>query len=213
MVTEYFDKDPSLFLIILLSAIGYWVASGAARADYKLLHVALGVSLFFSFGFGVYYIIGLCFEIYVFWKIIFAGIVIIFIAYFWRRWWSTQLSTFLRKQGITTRNFGPSRTWDTIISIPKRKFYRYHVELKCGMRLISDTQKLVNEGKVDCSPAMISDEEGNVALIVTEIFRENDVESTSVDYIDEKGILDYTYIPVSNIKTIKAGYKTKRCIE
>ena len=211
MDTQQF-KDLAFFAVVLFSAIGYWIASGSSRSDYRLLNVSLGIALFFGIGLLVYHVIGLCFDIDALWKTVIAIVVIVFTAYCWKRYLAMPTFNLLRDWGVTTTYFGPQRTWDTIISVANRTFYLYEVELECGVHLISDMQKLVYEEKIDFTPDMITDEEGNVALIVTEI-REKEGKKTVNEFINEHGMTEYTYVPASKIKKIKSYFKTdKNCL-
>lgn len=206
---EYLNDNPTFLLIFFFSAVGYWVASGAARANYKTLHVALGIALFFLIGLGTYYFIKQYFDIHIVWRIIIAGFVIIATAYIWRRWWAEPVFQKLRNWSVTTTSFGPSKTWDMIESVPKRKFHYYRVELEDGTQMGSDTEKLQNMDEKDdeCPSEMIIDEEGNVALFVTEIWKKGKKKPIKNNFIDEHGRIEYTYIPASKIRMIQAYFK------
>lgn len=213
MITSYLNNEPTLLLILFLGAVGYWIASGAAHANYRALHVVLGVALFFIIGFGTYYIIGRSFDVHVAWKIVAAFASIAVIAYCWRRWWAEPVFVFLRNWSVTTTSFGPSKTWDIIESVPGRRFHYYRVELTDGTQMGSDTASLVNMD-IDFPPEIIVDEEGNVALVVTEIWKDGEDESISHNPIDEYGRTEYTYIPAANVKMIELYFKQdkkKKC--
>lgn len=206
-ITEYFTNDPILFLILLFGVISYWIASGAERANYRLLHVILGIALFFGIGFGIYYIIKLCSNSPGIGTTV--GIVAVVIsAYLWRRWLADCVYQYLRDWGITATSFGPSRVWDTIISAPERRFYHFHVELNDGTVLVSNTKKLVKIDP-DCPPEMRSDEEGNVALLVTKIRKKNK-KTIKNKPVSKKRMMEYTYIPASSIRTIRAHFRKEK---
>lgn len=214
MVTRYLmDNEPIFFGILFLGAFGYWIASGAIRANYRLLHVTLGVALFFVFGLGTYYIIEQWFDVHAAWGIIGAFVVITITAYLWRRWIAELVFQYLRDLGITTTSFGPSRAWDILESTPGREFHYIRVHLESGGMLGSNQNNLSiekNEDRLDFEPDVITDEQGNVALIVTEKWGKNDDEPKTATIIDEDGCTKFTYIPASNITKIEAYIKPKQ---
>lgn len=209
---EVIIKDPAPFFILLFGAMSYWVASGAANSNYKTLHATLGITIFSVVGFLIYYLIsmywgaskfiGACSGIAV------AGL----FAYFWRIWLAEKVFVWLRGFGITAISFGPSRVWDAIMSTPRLNFQRYHVKLKGEEEiwLISSMDALDEINGIACpSEALMADAEGNVALLVTEICKGG--ERTECKLIEEKtGYTEYTYIPASNIDTIKIFIEKKK---
>lgn len=209
MFSEIFSDN--LFLVTLIGAIGYWCASGAERADYKILHVAIGISLFFVLALIVYCTL----EQFVP-SLISLGISLIIvacIAVLWRKLLAERTFRLLRGAGITSIPFGPSATFDIIGSVPGRQFHSFSVELKDGKILVSNTQGLGNDELLkehNCPPEIITDEDGNVALLVTEI-HEDGKDPIIKDPANKKtDLIEYTYIPASNIRTIKALFNTKR---
>lgn len=206
-ITEYFTEDPFLFLILLAGIMGHWVASGAERANYRALHVVLGIALFFGIGLLTYWLINRFLDNS---KIVAASVSILVIvlgSYVWRRWWSDKAFRGLRKLGITASSFGPSRVWDSIMSIPNTNFQRYHVILKDKTLLISDIDVLREMGNIDVSLGLLADEEGNVALLVTKIQKDGEAEIDNVPVEEDTKYTEYTYVPASNIDTIKVYFK------
>ena len=169
------------------------MASGAVRADYKILRVFLGVVWFSLIGVLTYFaldfitqyliaiqyisIFGFIFEII---NVVIA-IVVVTVAYLWRKCIAEWVFRCLRDLGITTTPFGPSGAWDVLESTPDgREFHYVRVSLENGKQLGSDLAKLTRkwrEGDIDFSPDITVDEQGNVSLIVTDVWDKNADES------------------------------------
>lgn len=209
-------ENPEVFYgILLLASLGYWVASGAIRANYRLLHVVLGLALFFISGFLLYYLIQIYFDNSLIGKII-GGVVsvilVIVIAYRWRKSWAESVFQFLRNFGITTTSFGPDRAWDNFSSIPGREFHYYLIELKNGDRIGSDQYKLsVKEiqKELDFDPDTITDEQGNIIIVATELWKKGKKKSKKSPIKNKKGCTKFTYIPASSIRKIEIFIKPK----
>ena len=206
------------FLFFILGALGYWMASGAVRADYKILHVFLGVAWFSVIGILAHCLISQYFGISSLTEKIIAGIavlaVVIIAAYFWRVYIAEWVFRLLRSLGVTTTPFGPSGAWDILESTPDgREFHYVRVSLVGGKQLGSDLAKLTRkwlEKEIDFSPDIIVDEQGNVALIVTDVWGEDTDEPESNHPMDECGRTEFTYIPSSNITRIQVYVEPAR---
>lgn len=200
--------DLKVFAITLIGALAYWIASGAARADYKALHVLLGVALFSAVGAAAY----LVFSNFVYDQLI-IGAVISFVvvtplAYIWRRWGADWVFPYLQKYRITNTSFGPSRAWDTFHSDTDGRAINYLcVHLTNGDKLYSDLLLLHDnweEKKFDFNPGIITDAEGNVVLVVTKILKKGATEPKQIEPVDEEKGTEFTYIPAANIVAIRA---------
>lgn len=215
MITDYLSNET---ILVLLAAFGYWMASGAVRANYRLLHVALGITIFFVLGLVTYYAIEQRFDIYFNWGIVGAFAVVIIIAYLWKRWIADWVFHFLRDWGITSTSFGPAGAWDNFASIPGRDFRYYHIYLKNGDRLSSNAHDLAfkrQKNELDFDPEVIIDEQGNIILMVTKIRTEVEGEEKKIKETKTKKVVDegrtkFTYIPASNIEKIEVFIKPKR---
>lgn len=209
MCDNLFELEVSSFLIVLVGAIGYWLASGAERANYKVLHVAIGVSLFFMITLYVNQFLEKYFD--PIFTLIISIVAVSVIAIVWRRWLAERAFLLLRRLGVTITPFGPSETWDIITSVPGSTFYSYYVELEDETVLISNTEELVKIKNLNCPPEIITDEKGNIALLVTEIRKKgkNPIKNTPFNGITKR--TEYTYIPSSNVKMIKTYFDVKNC--
>lgn len=205
-VTGYLSSEAC---IIFFASIGYWLASGAARSDYKLLHVVLGITSFFILGKAVYHVVGWHFEDHAVLRIAGAGFVVMLSAYFWKRYLAEKVFFILQEFGITTIAFGPERAWDNFISTPGRVFCYYHVYLTNGDRISSDQDGLTmkkNNNEIDFESNMNMDEEGNVVFVATET-QCGKTGTTEESIIVDEGRMKFTYIPASNIRKIEAFVK------
>ena len=211
-------------LFFALGALGYWVASGAVRADYKILHVFLGVVWFSAIGLlahcSIYFIAqyldisGFVVRIVNVAAAVVAVIAVVLAAYFWRKWVAEWVFRRLRDLGVTTTPFGPSGAWEILEATPDgREFHYVRVSLVGGKQLGSDLARLTRkwmEKEIDFSPDITVDEQGNVALIVTEIW-DKDVDDSEKNYpMDENGRTEFTYIPASNITRIQVYLEPTR---
>lgn len=209
MFDSLFDYgDLKVFAIALVGAMAYWIASGAARADYKALHVLLGVALFSAVGAAVYS----AFSIFVY-DDLFIGAIVSFVivtplAYIWRRWGADWVFPYLQKYRITNTSFGPSRAWDSFHSDADGRGINYlRVHLTNGDELDSDLVLLHDKWekkKLDFNPGIITDAEGNVVLVVTKIRRKGATEHEENNPVDQEKGTEFTYIPATNITKIRA---------
>lgn len=55
---QFSYEELTIFMVTLVGALAYWVASGATRADYKAFPTVLGIAMFSMIAGGVYWIIG-----------------------------------------------------------------------------------------------------------------------------------------------------------
>lgn len=199
-----------LFGIILIGSIGYWIASGASRADYKAFHVVIGVSLFCVLWLGIYWVAEQCLDNLII-KILISSLVVGLVACFWRKYFADWVFQCLRRLKITTTGFGPSRAWDALESAPDgREFHYVRVHLTNGEKLGSDQSSLARkwkEKRIDFPPDIITDEQGNIVLVVTEIWDKDADEPEKHNPVDEHGRTEFTYIPASNIVRIQTYIK------
>ena len=213
MIEYLVENELILFAVVLIGTLGYWIASGAARADYKTLHVTLGIALFTAIGGGVYWIFGpLGFQNPVI-GILISFVTVLPIAFVWRRWASEWLFNRLRDLHITTTSFGPSRAWDVLESTPDgREFHYIRVHLADGTELGSNQTALARKRQnkeLDFPPDMLTDEQGNVVIIVTETWEKDADTPKENNPVDSEGRTEFTYIPASNITRIQAYIKPK----
>lgn len=199
--------------IVLSSALSYWIASGASRADYKAFHVALGLLLFSVLWLFVYGAVEQIFGNLITIRVLISSVVVLFVAGLWRTYIAEWVFQYLRNLRITTASFGPSRAWDVFESTPDgREFHYIRVHLVNGVQLGSDQACLAGRRKnneIDFSPGMITDEQGNIVLVVTEIWDKNADDPERNNPVDQHGRTEFTYIPASNITRIQAYIKRK----
>ena len=211
---DYLMQNKEVFFgILLLAGLGYWVASGAIRANYRFLHVVLGLTLFFVSGFLIYYPIQLYFGGSIIGQIlggIASVVLVVFVACKWRKKWAECAFQFLRNRGITTISFGPDRAWDNFTSTPGRVFHYYYIELKNG-DIIGSNQYMLSKKErnkeLDFDPDAMFDEQGNIVLIATKIWKKGEKKSKKLSIKDKKGRTKFTYIPASSIRKIETFIK------
>ena len=212
------DSQNLMYLaIILVGGIGYWIASGAARADYKAFHVVIGMAWFSIIGFLSYQIF-LCLSAHylvavpaILVAIPASLIVVMILAFIWRRYLSGWVFEVFRYFNITYTPFGPSETWDAIENIRGFSFHHIRVFLSDGSMLGSNQGEIVEAikslpdkslPKKNLETQVFSDNRGNIAFFVTEIKEANCKERREVSPIHDGGTIELTYIPAGKIDKI-----------
>lgn len=196
--------------IILVGGVGYWIASGAARADYKAFHVVIGMAWFSIIGL-LSYLVFLCLSVDHLVAIPVSLIVVMILAFIWRRYLSDWVFEAFRYFNITYTPFGPSETWDIIENTRGSTFHHIRVFLSDGSMLGSNQGKIKKAIetlpdrsllKKNLKPQIISDPRGNIALFVTEIKESNCKETRNVNLVHENNTIELTYIPAGKIDKI-----------
>lgn len=196
--------------IVLVGGVGYWIASGVARADYKAFHVILGMAWFSIIGLLIYSkILYLCNSPFI--ALSASLIVVMLIALIWRKCLSNKIYQKLRDWNITRTPFGPSETWDIIENQQGLTFHHTRVFLSDGSMLGSNQGKIEEVIKTlrdkslpieNLQRQIISDPQGNIAFLVTEIKEKNCKEIREVNLVHENNTIELTYIPAGKIEKI-----------